>query len=263
MRLVDTHCHLDGEEFAADLDAVVARAHAAGVEALVAIGSGDGPPDLEAGLRVAARVPGAWATVGVHPHAAARADDEILARLAELAHQPKVLAIGEIGLDYHYDFSPRDVQRQVFTRQLLLAREAALPVVIHTREAWEDTLELLAASGVERGVFHCFSGGPREARQALDLGFHVSFAGMVTFPKATAIHEAARVVPDERLLIETDSPYLAPVPHRGKRNEPAFLVHTARRMAELRGTTLEAIAELTAGNWQRLAFAAGGGQRVH
>jgi len=168
-----------------------------------------------------------------------------------LLSHPKVLAVGEIGLDYHYDFSPRETQCEVFRKQLALAREAGKPVVIHTREAWEDTLRLLQETE-GGGIMHCFSGGPAEAEQALRLGFFISFAGVVTFPKALRIQEAARMVPRDRLLIETDAPYLAPVPHRGQRNEPAFVIETARTLAGLRGETLEGIAAVTTANFRGL-----------
>jgi len=254
MILVDSHCHLDGVEFRDDLDAVVERARSAGVETLVAIGTGDGPPDLEAGLRVAARLPNAYAPAGVHPHNANAASESTYPALVELLRKPKVVALGEIGLDYHYDFSPRETQRQVFARQLDIARRAGVPVIIHTREAWDDTLAVLRESLVTRGIFHCFSGGPSEAEEALALGFHLSFAGIVTFPKATAVHDSARLTPLDRMLVETDAPYLAPVPYRGKRNEPAYVLHTARRIAELRGATLEEVAAATTANWARLCL---------
>jgi TatD DNase family protein len=252
MTLVDSHCHLDDEQFDADRDAVIQRAGAAGIEALLAIGTGGGPPNLEAGIRLADAYPQMYATVGVHPQDASKAAPETFDRLRELLSHPKVLAIGEIGLDYYYDFSPRETQREVFARQLAIARDAALPVIIHTREAWDDTVRLLKEAGIACGVMHCFAGGPEEAEQALGLGFHISFTGMVTFAKAAAVQAAARVVPSDRLLIETDAPYLAPVPKRGRRNEPAFVVETARKLAGLRGTTFEQIASVTTGNFHRL-----------
>jgi TatD DNase family protein len=254
-KLIDSHCHLDSEQFNDDREAVIERSLAAGVEHIVAIGSGDGPPDLEAGVRLAERYPFIYATVGVHPHDAVKSTAESYRRLSELAGHPKVVAIGEIGLDYHYDHSPRDVQREVFVEQMRIARDARKPIVIHTRSGWGDTIALLrehwADSGLG-GIFHCFSEGSREAEQALALGFHISFAGIVTFPKALGTQEAARIVPADRLLIETDAPYLAPVPKRGKRNEPAFIVETARNLAELRGVTLEEIAQTTTRNFLRL-----------
>ena len=262
MQFVDTHCHLDGKGFDADREAVIERARAAGVEWMVAIGTGDGPPDLEAGIRLADAHPFIYATVGVHPHEAAKATDETWPQLQALTAHPKCVAVGEIGLDYHYDFSPRETQKDVFVRQMQLARDAKLPIVIHTREAWDDTIALIRENwdSALGGIFHCFSGGPGEARQVLDLGFHVSFSGIVTFPKATDIHEAARMVPDDRLLIETDAPYLAPVPYRGKRNEPAYVQHTAARISELRGVPVEEIAALTTGNAKRLCLRQTGGK---
>ncbi len=251
MRLVDSHCHLDDPKFDEDREAAVERARAAGVERMLAIGTGNGPPDLEAAVRLADRYEFMYATVGVHPHDAAKATEETFARLRELAAHPKVLAIGEIGLDYHYDFSPRPVQREVFARQLALAAEIRKPIVIHTREAWEDTLEQVTSLPYG-GVMHCFTGDAAQARQALDRGFHLSFGGVLTFPKAEEVREAARIAPEDRLLVETDCPYLAPVPHRGKRNEPAFLVETARRLAEVRACATEEIAAITTRNFERL-----------
>jgi len=253
--LIDSHCHLDSEQFDADREAVIERALAAGVEHMVAIGSGDGPPDLEAGIRLADRYAPLYATIGVHPHDASKATDDTYRRLAALAAHPKVVAIGETGLDYHYDHSPRNVQRDVFIEQMRIARDAGKPIVIHTREAWADTIALLTehwASSNLGGIIHCFSEGPREAEQALAIGFHISFGGIVTFPKAIGVQEAARITPAERLLIETDAPYLAPIPNRGRRNEPAFVVETARKLAQLRGVTPEEIAQTTADNFRRL-----------
>ena len=254
MKLVDSHCHLDDGQFDEDREAAIERARAAGIETLMAIGTGNGPPDLEAGLRLAERYPFLVATVGVHPHDAAKATEETFTRLGELARHPKVRAIGEIGLDYHYDFSPREVQRAVFERQLDLAAEAGQPVVIHTREAWEDTLAILGSRWKGGGIMHCFTGNEDQARQALERGFHLAFGGVLTFPKAEEVRQAARITPDDRLLVETDCPYLAPAPMRGKRNEPAFLVETVRRLAEVRGTTPEQIAEQTTGNFRRLCL---------
>lgn len=257
MTLTDSHCHLDDQQFDPDREATIERAFAAGVETLLAVGSGDGPPDLEAGIRLAERYAAIQATVGIHPHDARKADPAALRRLAELSAHPKVVALGEVGLDYHYDLSPRETQRAVFADQLRIARDARLPIVIHTREAWEDTMRLLEEHWTGSslgGIMHCFSGGPDEARRVLAMGFHVSFAGIVTFPKAVEIQRAARVVPIDRILIETDAPYLAPVPHRGKRNEPAFVAHTARRLAELRGEPLETLAEATTANFRKLCL---------
>lgn len=252
MKLVDSHCHLDDEKFAGDLEQVVERALEAGVGQFVAVGTGGGPPDLECGIRLAERFAFFYATIGIHPHDAAKATPAGYERMRELAAHPKVVAVGEIGLDYHYDLSPRPVQRDVFAAQLKLAAAAGKPVVIHTREAWEDTAALLRKHWSGSGIMHCFTGGPDEAREALELGFHLSFGGIVTFPKAENVRESVRLTPDDRLLVETDAPYLAPVPHRGKRNEPAFLVETVRKLAEIRGTTPEAVADLTTRNFERL-----------
>ena len=252
MRLVDSHVHLDDAKFDADRDQTIERALAAGVECMMAIGTGEGPADLEVAIRQADRYPFVYATIGVHPHDASKATPETWTRMRELSAHPKVLAVGEIGLDYHYDFSPREVQRDVFVEQLKLAGKAGKPIVIHTREAWDDTLALLREHWSGSGIMHCFSGGPAEARLALDLGFYLSFGGVITFPKAEAVREAARMTPEDRLLLETDAPYLAPVPRRGKRNEPAFMVETARRLGEVRGTPPERIAEVTTGNFERL-----------
>jgi TatD DNase family protein len=248
--LVDSHCHLDDEKFDPDRDLVIERALAAGVELMMAIGTGG---ELDVAIRQAERYPFIFATIGVHPHDASKATPETFAQLRDLARHPKVLAIGEIGLDYHYDFSPRDVQRSVFERQLELAAAVHKPVVIHTREAWEDTLAQVPALPYG-GIMHCFTGDAVQARQALDLGFHLSFGGVLTFPKAETLRQAARITPQDRLLVETDCPYLAPVPHRGKRNEPAFVVDTARRLAEVRGVTPETIAECTTRNFHALCL---------
>lgn len=254
MRLVDSHCHLDDSKFDEDREQVIDRARAAGVERMMAIGTGDGPPDLEVAVRQADRYPFIYATIGVHPHDASKATPESFARLRELAAHPKVLAVGEIGLDYHYDFSPRDVQRSVFEEQLVIARDAGLPLVIHTREAWEDTLAILRANWQGEGIMHCFTGDEEQARQALGLGFHLSFGGVLTFPKADQVRQAARITPDDRLLVETDCPYLAPVPYRGKRNEPAFMVESLKRLAEVRQRPPEEIAELTTVNFEQLCL---------
>lgn len=261
MRMVDSHCHLDDKQFGSDREQTIERARAAGVETLLAIGTGNGPPDLEAATRLADAYPFIYATVGVHPHDAAKAAEGTFAQLHELARHPKVLAIGEIGLDYHYDFSPRPRQRDVFERQLALAAEAGKPIVIHTREAWDDTLDLLRTHWHGGGIMHCFTGNEQQARQALDLGFHLAFGGVLTFPRAEEVRQAARITPADRLLIETDCPYLAPVPMRGKRNEPAYLVETVRRLAEVRGIAPDVLSEQTTLNFQRLCLPSGTGNR--
>jgi TatD DNase family protein len=256
--VIDSHCHLDSAEFDNDRDAVVERALEAGVEHMMAIGTGNGPPDLEAGLRLADKHPAFFATIGIHPHDAAKASPADFKHLTDLLSHPKVLAVGEIGLDYHYDFSPRDVQKSAFIQQMEIAAQAKKPIVIHTREAWEDTLALIEQHWTPHGIggiMHCFSGAPAEARRALDLGFYLSFGGIVTFPKALAVQESAKSTPRDRILLETDAPYLAPVPKRGKRNEPALMVHTARKLAELRGESYEDICNATNKNFQRLLLA--------
>jgi TatD DNase family protein len=256
--LTDSHCHLDDPKFVVDLDAVLERAAAAGVTRILTIGTGDGPPELDRAVRLADRYPQIYATAGVHPHDAAKATPETIPQLRALAQHPKVLAIGEIGLDYHYDFSPRDIQRRVFVDQLNLAAELGLPISIHTREAWDDTIAILGNAPYRRvaqgGIMHCFTGDAAQARQALDLNFHLAFGGVITFKTAETIREAAALTPDDRLLIETDAPYLAPIPWRGKRNEPSFITETVRMLAEVRGTTSEHIATITTANFERLCL---------
>ncbi len=255
---IDSHAHLDGKQFASDREQVIARARETGVETIVAIGNGDGPDQVDCGIRLAEKYDFIYATLGIHPHEARLADEAAYERMACLARHPKVIAWGEIGLDYFYDHSPRDVQKEVFTRQMELAAAAKLPIVIHCRpsdgsdNAWEDCLGLVQQHWVRHGlggILHCFTGTSPQARRALDMGFMISFAGNVTFPKAQQIRDAALEVPLERILIETDCPYLAPVPHRGKRNEPAFVAETARKLGELRGLTAEEIGNLTSLNF--------------
>jgi TatD DNase family protein len=254
--IVDTHCHLDDARFEDDREAAIERALDAGVRAMMSIGTGSGPPDLEAAVRLAERHECIYATVGVHPHDASKTADRTIERLEALLSHPKVLALGEIGLDYHYNNSPQDIQRAVFVDQLKLASRARVPIVIHTREAWADTFSLLEGHWDPKagGIMHCFSGGPLEAARCLEMGFHLSFAGVVTYPKAVELREAARLTPIDRLLVETDAPYLAPVPHRGKRNEPAFVIETAKRLAEIRGEPLEALAAALSDNWRALCL---------
>ena len=253
--LFDSHCHLDSSDFDTDRDEVIERAAEAGVDTIIAIGTGEGPPDLEAGIRLAERHRMFYATAGVHPHDAAKATAGTLEEVSRLLSHPKVVALGEIGLDYHYDFSPREAQKDVFIEQMRIAAAARKPIIIHTREAWDDTFALLeqhwASHGVP-GIMHCFSGGRAEADRALGLGFYLSFGGIVTFPKATELQRVAAAAPLDRILIETDAPYLAPVPKRGKRNEPAFIAYTAQKLALLRGVPLEDIAQATTANARRL-----------
>lgn len=249
---VDSHCHLDDKQFADDLDAVLERAAAAGVTRILTIGTGDGPPEIDRAVRIAERYPQVFASVGVHPHDAAKVKAQTYDDLRALAKHEKVMAFGEIGLDYHYDFSPREVQREVFIEQLRIAREVRLPITIHTREAWDDTMAILREHYSGPGVMHCFTGDPAQAREAIDLGLHLAYGGVLTFKTAEMVRQSARSTPDERLLIETDAPYLAPIPHRGKRNEPAMMVATARKLAEVRETTVDAIGALTTANFNRL-----------
>lgn len=250
--LVDTHCHLDGKNAEGGADAVLERARAAGVSAFVAIGVG-GPAATRETLALAARRPDVVCTVGVHPHDASTFDESFLDELSTAARLDGVVAIGEIGLDYHYDHSPRDVQATVFRRLVALAKSARKPIVVHTRSAPADTLSILDGEGARDvgGVIHCFSEDREFARRALDLDFDISFSGIVTFKNAAAVQEVARFAPEGRILIETDSPYLAPVPKRGRRNEPAFVVHTLARVAELRGTTPDDLARITTENARR------------
>ena len=232
--LIDTHSHLDDRRFDRDREAVIARAQEAGVHTFITIGC-----DLatsRAAVALADRYPFVYATVGVHPHEVRHVKDAWFTELRDLARHPKVLAYGEIGLDYHYDHSPRDIQRARFREQVRLARELTLPIVIHTREAQEDTIGILKEERASElgGVFHCFSGDAWLAKDALDLGFYVSFSGVITFHNATMLREIAVTVPMDRLLIETDCPYLTPVPHRGNRNEPAYVKLVAEQIARVR-----------------------------
>ena len=256
--MIDSHCHLADETFTADLDDVVRRAQDAGVEgALVILEAGNATEAAQATC-VEQLWPGIRLSIGVHPHQAHQfANDPERAAIVvreQFAATPAARAVGEIGLDYHYDYSPRDVQHAVFRAQIRAALALDCPVVIHTREADEDTVAILRdeGAGTLRGVLHCFTGTDALRDAGLALGFYISLAGILTFPKAAELRETARGVPLDRLLTETDSPFLAPVPYRGKRNEPAFVVETARRLAEVRGTSLEAIASLTTSNFHRL-----------
>jgi TatD DNase family protein len=258
--LVDSHCHLDDEQFQSDREAAIGRALEAGVHQMIAIGTGEGPPDLEAGIRLAEAHDCIRATAGIHPQYASQATDGDVRRVAELLNHPKVVGMGEIGIDYHWEPYDRDRQHAIFIEQMAIARDARKPIIIHTRDAWDDTFALLEQQWAPAGlpcILHCFTGTAAQARRALALGFYLSFAGVVTYPKATDVHESARIVPLDRLLVETDSPYLPPVPYRGKRNEPSYVVHTARRVAELRGESFETIAAVTTENVQRLFGGAG------
>ncbi|HWZ81333.1 MAG TPA: TatD family hydrolase [Terriglobales bacterium] len=261
---IDSHAHLEGKRYDDDRDEVLSHAKHVGIDAYLAIGNGDGPDTADCGIRLAEQYngkpeyPEIWASVGIHPHEAHLADDAAYARLAEWARHPRVIAWGEIGLDYFYDHSPRDIQKNVFLGQLELAQAAKLPIIIHCRpsdnseNAWDDCLGLIAEHWSPTGlggILHCFTGTVVHARRGLDLGFLISFAGNITFPKAQNIRDAAQIVPLDRMLIETDSPYLAPIPHRGRRNEPAFVKEVARQIGELRNLPAEEIGARTADNF--------------
>jgi TatD DNase family protein len=258
--LVDSHAHLEGPRFDSDRAEMLARAREAGVAAILAIGSGTGPGSLDCAIRIAEQHDWIYASIGIHPHEAKLAAEPDYQELESLAKNELVIGFGEIGLDYYYDHSPRDVQKEVFTRQMEIARAAKLPIIIHCRpsdnseNAWDDCLSLIAErwapSGLG-GVLHCFTGRVEHAKRALDMGFMISFAGNVTFPKAENIRAAAAIVPEDCMLIETDSPFLAPIPYRGKRNEPAFVRKTAEKIAELRGAAAEEIGDVTARNFFR------------
>jgi TatD DNase family protein len=275
MHLTDSHAHLDS--YGDELPAVLARAQAAGVGTILAIGIGDGPATMHRALDIAEAppspgLPTLYASAGIHPQEAASADQPALAKLASLAHRPRCIAVGEIGLDYYHADNPAiDLQKAAFISQMQLAAEAGKPILIHCRtselatpaakqkfgpaDAWEDLLTLLADHWSPYklgGVMHCFSGTVEQAHRSLDLGFHLSFAGNLTYPKAVSIREAAAFAPAGRILVETDAPFLAPIPHRGQRNEPALVAHTAAALAELRGISTEALADLTTANFQRL-----------
>src|SRR5262245_42198964 len=255
--IVDSHCHLADEKFADDLSAVVSRAQDAGVSRALCILSADEPEEIARAAVVRAAWPAVLFSAAIHPHRAGAYAGRIAeaARITrEAAESSSAVAIGEIGLDYHYDFAPREVQADVFAAQIAVALERDAPVVIHTREASDDTFAVLrdAGQGRVRGVMHCFSGTADEARRALDLGFLLSLSGILTFPKADALREIARTVPIDRLLVETDAPFLAPVPYRGKRNEPSFVARTLDVLASLHQMTPAALAEQIAANFDRL-----------
>ena len=254
MDLIDSHAHIDAEQFAEDRAAVLDRARAAGVSTLLAIGTGPGPEKLDAALPYAEAHDWIYSTVGIHPHDAKEVTPEHLSALIKLAQHPKVIAWGEIGLDYYYDHSPRDVQEKVFREQMFLARAAKLPIIIHCRDAWDDCLCILeeawSSTGLG-GILHCFGSTLTDAKRGLDMGFLISFAGNSTYPKAQNIRDVAKDLPLANLLIETDSPYLAPQPHRGKRNEPAYVGEVAKALANVRNSTQGEIAAATAANFRR------------
>jgi TatD DNase family protein len=263
---IDSHAHLEGKRYDADRDEVLARAKQNGIEAYLAIGNGDGPDTADCGIKLAEKYDGKpeypriWASVGIHPHEASLANESADSKMLQWAQHPKVIAWGEIGLDYFYDHSPREIQKTVFVQQMELAKAANLPIIIHCRpsdnseNAWDDCLRMIGehwrSSGLA-GILHCFTGSIDHARRALDMGFMISFAGNVTFPKAQPIRDAAQTVPLDRMLIETDSPYLAPIPHRGQRNEPAFVREVARQIGELRNLPAEEIGSRATQNFYR------------
>lgn len=262
-RLFDSHAHIGAEAFRDDLQQILQRARAFGVERILAIGAGTGQASNETALRLAATVPGVVASVGIHPHEADLWNDATAASIDTLlkAHAKKqCVAVGEIGLDFHYNFSSRKNQQAAFAAQLALAAHYELPFIIHTREAHAETYATLQQHEAQirrfGGLIHCFSQGPREAEEYLALGLHLSFSGVVTFPKADELRQALALVPADRLLIETDAPYLTPHPHRGKRNEPACVYWTALKIAELQGRTVQEVAAQTYANASRLFLSA-------
>ena len=262
--MIDSHAHLDSPRFDEDREALLQRAFEAGVQAILSIGIGDGPADMHRALEIsreyAARpnLPKIWATAGIHPHEARLADEDSYAKLDHLLQQPEVLACGEIGLDYFYDHSPRDIQKSVFTRQMEIATARKKPIIIHCRpsnnstDAWDDTLEMLRTEWSPTnlgGILHCFTGELHHATEAIDLGFLISFAGNITFPKAQPIRDTALAVPLDRMLIETDAPFLAPIPNRGKRNEPAWVKDVAAKIAEIRNLSPVEVSSSTTSNF--------------
>ena len=254
MELIDSHAHIDDRRFDEDREAMLERARAAGVTTLLAIGTGPGPEKLHATLPYAQAFEWIYTTVGIHPHESKEVTPGHLDELARLARHPKVIAWGEIGLDYFYDHSPRDVQERVFRAQMELAAAAKLPIIIHCRDAWADSLRLIEEvwrpTGLG-GILHCFTGTLAEAMRSIEMGFLISFAGNSTYPKTQNLRDVAKALPIENILIETDAPYLAPQPYRGKRNEPAYVAEVARILASVRDLPAEEFAARTAGNFRR------------
>jgi TatD DNase family protein len=254
MNLTDSHAHVDVADFDADRDAMLDRAGAAGVGTILAIGNGPEVEELGAALPYAEAHDWIYAAAGIHPHEAKQATDEHYAELERIAQHPRLIAWGEIGLDYHYDHSPRDVQANVFRHQLSQARAAGKPIIIHCREAWPECLNILdqdwRSSGLG-GIFHCFMGTQDEARRGMDMGFMISFAGNVSYPKAQNLRDVAKEIPLDHLLVETDSPFLAPQSHRGRRNEPAYVAEVAQTIGNVRNLPAGEIAEITSGNFRR------------
>jgi TatD DNase family protein len=265
VEIIDSHSHLEFPQFDADREDMLARAQSAGVTTLLAIGSGTGPGDLDAAIPFAETHDWIYATIGIHPHEAKLGTEEDFARLDKLSGHPRVIAWGEIGLDYFYDHSPRNVQQSVFRRQLGMARAAKLPIVIHCRDAWPDCMKILEedwrSSGLG-GIFHCFTGTQAEAMQGIDMGFVVSFACNVTYPKMAPLREVAAALPLDRMLTETDSPFLPPQNLRGKRNEPANVVEVARTLGNVRNLAPEEVAHVTAENFRRFFRLNGKAERI-
>lgn len=254
MDLIDSHAHIDGPQFAQDRESMLERARATGITTLLAIGNGPGPEKLDSALPYAEQYDWIYTTIGIHPHEAKEATATHFDELARLARHPKVIAWGEIGLDYFYDHSPREVQEKVLRRQMELARVTKLPIIIHCRDAWDDCLKLLEETWKPTGlggILHCFSSTLDDARRGIEMGFMISFAGNSTYPKAQNLRDVAKALPLENILIETDSPYLAPQPHRGKRNEPAYVAEVARILASVRDLAAEEFAARTASNFRR------------
>jgi TatD DNase family protein len=255
MELIDSHAHIDFPQFAEDREAMLERARASGVTTLLAIGTGPGPEKLDSAIPFAEQHDWIFATVGIHPHEAKEVTAFHLDELAKLARHPKLIAWGEIGLDYYYDHSPRDVQKRVFCEQMELAKQAKLPIIIHCRDAWSECLDILEGhwkpAGIG-GILHCFSSTLEDAKRGIDMGFLISFAGNSTYPKAQNLRDVAKVLPLEKILIETDAPYLAPQPYRGKRNEPAYVAEVARTLASVRNLSPDELAEATSENFRRM-----------
>ena len=254
MDLIDSHAHVDVSDYDADRSAMLDRAQAAGIRTLLAIGNGPEIEKLGAALHYAEKYDWIYAAAGIHPHEARHAREAHFSELERLAGNPRLIAWGEIGLDYHYDHSPRDVQANVFRQQLRLARSAKRPVIIHCREAWPDCLQILEEDWRNSGfggIFHCFTGTMEEAKRGMDMGFLISFAGNVTYPKAQNLRDVAREVPLDHLLVETDSPFLAPQTHRGRRNEPAYVAEVAQTIGNVRNLPAAQVAEMTSANFRR------------
>ena len=254
MELIDSHAHIDFPQFDEDRDAMLERARAAGVTTLLAIGSGPGPEKLDAAIPFAEQHDWIYASVGTHPHEAKELTPAHLEQLAKLTRHPRVIAYGEIGLDYFYDHSPRDVQARVFRDQMELARQAKLPILIHCRDAWPDCMGILDSTWRSTGlggILHCFTSTLEDAQRGVEMGFMISFAGNSTYPKAQNLRDVAKALPLENLLIETDAPFLAPQPYRGKRNEPAYVAEVAKAIASVRNLAAEEVATVTAANFRR------------